>query len=133
MLYQIVDPINMSINANSFKNAIKHFVQTNQEFNISQFIIHDQFKEYRKANVNFYNDNNKRKIAMSLYPITWPYSPSITYDTKEYPSTTFINNDFIPKIIPLNYNLQYSYPNLLTPLSSIVLPNLAGSVINYAP
>lgn len=160
MLYHIVEPFNMSINANSFANAVKHVVKMNQELKVRELIIGDALNQYKKANLTFYNSNDKQKVAISLYPTvwplgiknnneiysplsSWPYSPSITYDTKEYPSTTFINNSFIPRIIPLNSSLNYSlnsplnsplitpYPNFITPLSNVVLPNLAGTVFNY--
>jgi hypothetical protein len=61
---------------------------------------------------------------------TWPYSPSITYDTKEYPSTTFIEGGFMPRIIPINSTLGPFGP-LVSPLSNMMLPNLAGNVYKY--
>ena len=168
MLYQIVEPFNMSINANSFANAVKHLVKMNQELKVRELIIGDEYDQYKKANLTFYNNNDKQKVAISLYPTvwplgiksnneiysplsSWPYSPSITYDTKEYPSTTFLTNSFIPKIVPLTSSLNfpltsslnfplnfpltsslnYPYNNFLTPLSNVVLPNLAGTVVNY--
>jgi hypothetical protein len=131
-----------------------------------------------KANLNFYNEANKHKVGISLYPTvwplgvkndgqivtplaSWPYSPSITFDTKEYPSTTFLDGaSFVPRIVPLVPSLGplvSPLPGLggnvisplgglgglsglgglggllspLTPLGSVALPNLAGAVYKY--
>jgi hypothetical protein len=31
----------------------------------------------------------------------WPLTPQITYDTKEYPATTYIEGGFVPSIVPI--------------------------------
>jgi hypothetical protein len=159
MIYQVVHPYVMSINAESFKNAVKNYVKMNQNLTLSSLIITDQSRQYMKANLNYYNVNDKKKVSISLLPTTWPsmpsmslmpslplsikndgeivsplntwpYSPSITYDTKEYPSTTFIEGGFMPRIIPINSTLGPFGP-LVSPLSNMMLPNLAGNVYKY--
>ena len=153
MIFQVVHPYVMSINADSFKNAVKNYVKMNQNLNLTSLIIADHQSRYMKANLNYYNINDKKKVSISLLPTvwpsgpllpsmplgikkdgeimspltSWPYSPSITYDTKEYPSTTFIEGGFMPRIIPLNSGLG----PLVSPLSNIMLPNLAGNVYRY--
>jgi hypothetical protein len=144
MLYQVVEPITMAINGGSFKDAVKNFVKMNHELSLTSLILTDQ-QRYMRANLNFYKESDKHKVGISLFPTvwpltmsedgeirsplnTWPYSPSITYDTKEYPSTTFM-----PRIIPLVPTLG----SLVSPLSGImslsnhILPNPAGVVYNY--
>jgi len=128
MLYQVVEPITMAINGDSFKDAVKNFVKMNHELSLSSLILTDQ-QRYMKANLNFYKESEKHKVGISLFPTVWPFSPSITYDTKEYPSTTLISGNFMPRIIPL-------VPSLgplsgIMPLSNVILPNPAGVVYNY--
>jgi hypothetical protein len=165
MIYQVVHPYVMSINAESFKTAVKNYVKMNQNLTLTSLIITDQSRQYMKANLNYYNVNDKKKVSISLLPTTWPsvpllpsvplmplmptlplgikkdgeivsplntwpYSPSITYDTKEYPSTTFIEGGFMPRIIPINSTLGPFGP-LVSPLSNMMLPNLAGNVYRY--
>ena len=163
MIYQVVYPYVMSINADSFKNAVKNYVKMNQNLTLASLIITDQSRKYMKANLNYYNVDDKKKVSISLLPTiwpsvpllpsmpllpsvplgikkdgeivsplnTWPYSPSITYDTKEYPSTTFIEGGFMPRIIPINSGLGGPLGPLISPLSNMMLPNLAGNVYRY--
>jgi hypothetical protein len=157
MIYQVVHPYVMSINAESFKDAIKNYVKMNHNLTLGNIIITDQARQYMKAKVNYYNVDDKRKANITLLPTigplgpslplgikkdgeifsplnTWPYSPSITYDTKEYPSTTFIEGGFMPRIIPINSTIGGPLGPLgplVSPLSNLMLPNLAGNVYRY--
>jgi hypothetical protein len=158
MIYQVVHPYIMSINADSFKDAIKNYVKMNHKLTLGNIIITDQARQFMKAKVNYYNVDNKRKANITLLPTigpwgplgikkdgeifsplnTWPYSPSITYDTKEYPSTTFIEGGFMPRIIPINSTIGGPIGGpigaigpLVSPLSSLMLPNLAGNVYRF--
>jgi hypothetical protein len=117
MSFQIVYPIAMSINAGSFKDAIKQYVKLNHDINVANIIITDQ-QRYMKANLKYYNEGQKNKVGISLFPTVWPlnstdslfirpnmwpYDTQITYDTKEYPRTTYLESPiFVPSIIPLN-------------------------------
>lgn len=140
MLYQVVEPITMAINGDSFKDAVKNFVKMNYDLSLSSLILTDQ-QRYMKANLNFYKESDKHKVGISLGPTvwpltmsedgeirsplnTWPYSPSITYDTKEYPPT-----NFMPRIISLVPTL--SPLSGIMSLSNHILPNPAGVVYNY--
>lgn len=117
MSFQIVYPIAMSINAASFKDAIKQYVKLNHDVNVANIIITDQ-QRYMKANLKYYNEGQRNKVGISLFPTVWPlngtdalfirpnmwpYDTQITYDTKEYPRTTYLESPlFIPSIVPLN-------------------------------
>ena len=119
MSFQIVYPIPMTISADSFKDAIKQYVKLNYSMNIANIIVTDQYR-YMKANLKYYKEGPKSKVGISLYPTVWPltvnsdnsiatplntfpYSPQISYDTKEYPRTTFVESPiFVPNIVPLN-------------------------------
>ena len=102
MIYNIVHPYAMALNADSFGEAIKNYVKINHDLSLRELIITDNIR-HMKANLKYYNKDNKKKVSISLFPTTWPlsieddgslnswpYRPSVSYDTKEYPSTTFI-------------------------------------------
>lgn len=131
MAYQIVYPITMSINGDSFKDAVKNFAKLNYSMNLNSIVLTDQAR-YMKADLNYYRNDNKYKVGISLFPTvwplsvqengqilsplqTWPYSPSISFDTKEYPATRFFDaSTFVPRIIPLD--------PLVAPLGSAIPP-----------
>jgi hypothetical protein len=174
MIYNIVHPYAMAIPADSFGEAVKNYVKINHDLSVRELIITDQIRNM-KANLEYYNKGNRKKVSISLSPTTlpldikddgqiisplnsWPYSPSISYDTKEYPSTTFIPgisyNPLGPlgplgSISPLGFGpfgpLRSISPlglGSLGPLSSIaplgvgpfgygITPNLASNVRDY--
>ena len=149
MIYYVVEPITMTINGDSFKDAVKNFVKMNYELSLTSLILTDHSR-YMRADLNFYKEYKKRKVGISLFPTvwpltlsddgeirspfnSWPYTPSITYDTKEYPRTTFINNNYMPRIIPLEHTLGPLVHPLsgFMPFSNAILPNLAGPAYNY--
>jgi hypothetical protein len=154
------------VNINKFliEKIISYYVKMNHNLTLGNIIITDQARQYMKAKVNYYNVDDKRKANITLLPTigplgplgpslplgikkdgeifsplnTWPYSPSITYDTKEYPSTTFIEGGFMPRIIPINSTIGGPIGGpigalgpLVSPLSNLMLPNLAGNVYRY--
>ena len=114
MLYNIVHPYNMSIYANSFndaaKDAVKEYIKVKHYLDIRNLIITDQTR-YMRADLEMYNVKKRKKVGITLTPTTWPlsesslplnswpFSPSITYDTKEYQPSTFLQ---MPTIIPFN-------------------------------
>ena len=168
MIYNIVHPYAMAIPADSFKDAIKYYVRLNDRLSLENLIITDQ-TTHMKAHLKYYNEGNKKKVSMSLSPTTWPltikdngqidsplnswpYSPSISYDTTEYPATTFIPG-IIPnplgplgplrQISPLEFGplgalgpiaplrLGPTAPLGLGPLGYGMTPNFAGNVRDY--
>ncbi len=68
MSYRIVHPVAMPIDANDFRDAVKKFIKLNHFMNIEQIILSDQYN-HMKANVKYYDDNNRRKASIQLIPI----------------------------------------------------------------
>ena len=121
MSYQIVYPYPavMTINADNFKDAIKQYAKMNYNYSINSLIITDQSR-YMQANLKYYNNGLANKVAISMTPTVWPTDkkgrltdgkiqtdlwplvPQVTYDTKEYPATTYVEGGFVPAIVPLN-------------------------------
>jgi hypothetical protein len=54
----------------------------------------------------------------------WPYSPTISYDTKEYEASTFIN---VPPFVPRVVSVGPVLGSLVDPLGSLTNP-LVGSI-----
>ena len=65
-----------------------------------------------RADLNYFNEGKKKKVGISLFPTVWPveddgrinmdmfpYTPTVTYDTKEYPATTYLEAEFVPRIV----------------------------------
>jgi len=136
MSYQIVYPYPavMTIDAESFKDAVKYYAKLNYNYAINSLIIKDQ-NRYMRADLNYYNDGKKKKVGISLFPTVWPvesdgrinmdmfpYTPTISYDTKEYPSTTYLEADFVPRIIPVGSPVVVSNPTWSAPLLPPILP-----------
>lgn len=149
MIFQVVHPVVMTIDGESFKDAVKNFAKLNYDLNLSSIIITDQLNHYRQANLKYYSDDNKQKVGISLIPTVWPlagalavdnasgqilspsnmwpFSPTISYDTKEYPATTFLEAPFVPRIVSVGTSSLLS--PLVTPLPSLVPPFLNTGVV----
>ena len=130
MSYQIVYPYPaaMTIDAESFKDAVKSFAKLNYNLSINSLIIRDQYK-YMKADLKYYKKDNRKTVGISLMPTVWPVgkdgkigldmwplAPSISYDTKEYPATQYL--EFEPKIVPFVPVVGLDAAPLLPPLFS---------------
>lgn len=175
MIFQVVSPITMTIDGDSFKDAVKNFVKLNYDLNLSSIILTDQAR-YMQANLNYFKNESKDKVGIRLLPTVWPlgnislgdngfglntsiglsalaplalkpdgevlsplqmwpYSPTISYDTKEYEASTYLNvSPFVPRIISVGPVLG----PLIDPLGSLHSPLVAGinpftlpTVINY--
>lgn len=162
----------MSIDGDSFKDAVKNFAKLNYDLNLSSIILTDQAR-YMKANLNYFRDENKDKVGIRLLPTVWPlgsmglgdaglgyglnalsplaiksdgeilsplnmwpYSPTISYDTKEYGASTYISGpSFIPRIVsgPVLGPLIDPLGGLTHPLVAGINPYTFGlpTVINY--
>ena len=153
MSFRVVYPLTMAISGDSFKDAVKNFVKLNYDLNLASIIITDQSR-YMRANLDYYNKDNKDKVGIKLLPTVWPlgamavnsstneiisplnmwpYSPTISFDTKEYPRSTFLDvTDFVPRIVPLIASA--SLGPLVSPLVPLTPPLISGvypSMISY--
>jgi hypothetical protein len=154
MSFQVVYPLTMAIDGDSFKDAVKNFVKLNYDLNLASIIITDRTR-YMRANLDYYNKDNKDKVGIKLLPTVWPlggvmavnssnneiisplnmwpYSPTISFDTKEYPRSTFLDvTDFVPRIVPLVASATLG--PLVSPLGPLAPPLISGiypSMISY--
>lgn len=66
-VYQVVQPFQYAITADSFKDAIKNFVKVHRDLNLTNIIIKDQSKYYQ-ANFNYWFEGGKNKVQISTNP-----------------------------------------------------------------
>jgi hypothetical protein len=101
MSFQIVWPYSaaMSLDGDSFKDALKQYAKMKHDLSINSLIITDQYR-YMRANLNYYNQGPKRKVGITITPTAWPLGPQVSYDTRDYPAETYITGDF-PRIVPI--------------------------------
>jgi hypothetical protein len=144
MIYQVVSPFVYEIDGDSFKDAVKNFVKLHHNMSLANVIITDQYRtKYMKADLNYYSEGSRNKVGINLMPTVWnvsdsgmlvpniwPYSPTISYDTTEYPATTFVDATFVPRIIPLA-PLVDPLPALAPLVNLAALGGVIPTVIKY--
>lgn len=67
VLYQVLSPIVMSINGDSFKEAIKNFVKLNHRLDINKIIITDQ-QNHMEATLKYFKHDGRNKVGINYYP-----------------------------------------------------------------
>ena len=77
MLYSVVSPIAVQIDADSFKEAIKQFAKLHYHMNLSSIIIRDQMNRNYQADLRYYDVLGRRKVGIDMYPISYPFVPIV--------------------------------------------------------
>jgi hypothetical protein len=72
-IFTIHHPVVKTIPADNYNEAVKNFIKLHREKNIENMIISDNLNNYRKALINFYLENGRRKARISFNP----YNPVI--------------------------------------------------------
>lgn len=67
MIYQVLSPVVMTVEADSFKEAVKNFVKLNHSLNINKIIIKDQ-NEHREAALEYFRQDGRNKVGINVYP-----------------------------------------------------------------
>ena len=57
----------MSINGDSFKEAIKNFVTLNHRLDINKIIITDQ-QNHMEATLKYFKHDGRNKVGINVYP-----------------------------------------------------------------
>jgi hypothetical protein len=77
MLFNVVSPIAVQIDADSFKEAIKQFAKLHYHMNLSSIIIRDQMNRNYRADLRYYSDLGRRKVGIDMYPTSFPFLPIV--------------------------------------------------------
>jgi hypothetical protein len=75
MLFNVVSPVVLQIDADSFKEAIKQFAKLHYHMNLSSIIIRDQMNRNYQADLNYYNLDGRRKVGIDMYPVNYSMLP----------------------------------------------------------
>jgi hypothetical protein len=128
MIYNIILPRPQTIDAMSFKDAIKRYIRDNEIINnesrIRQMIIADQYN-HMNANIKYYTQDGRNKMGIDMYPMNYvqvqQLVPQNMVFTQQYtpvpvpvPATAAVSvptpvptqPEFHPKLIA-NYNKGY--------------------------
>ena len=80
MEFKIVFPIASTVFSDSFKDAIKQYIETNRAMNINQMIIQEQSNRMQ-ANIRYYNQNGRSKMGINMFPVAptlaMPFMPMV--------------------------------------------------------
>ena len=68
MIYQVISPFPYTVHADSYKEAIKNFINFNREMNINSLIITDQ-TNHMDARLKYYKHDGRNKVGIDMYPI----------------------------------------------------------------
>lgn len=124
MIFQVVFPFESTIYGDSFKEAIKHFIKLNHNFNITKMIVKDQSRQI-EANLNYYKKDGRNKVGINMFPIDLQYPiPIITNDV--FVPQSMVVPDSISPFLPLSSNGMLNSP---MSVSSITMPFIP-TVIN---
>ena len=69
MEFKIVFPVVSTVFSDSFKDAIKQYIEINRSMNINQMIIHDQMNRMQ-ANIRYYNQDGRSKMGINMFPVS---------------------------------------------------------------
>jgi hypothetical protein len=80
MEFKIVFPVVSTVFSDSFKDAIKQYIETNRAMNINQMIIHDRMNRMQ-ANIRYYNQDGRSKMGINMFPVAptlaMPFMPMV--------------------------------------------------------
>ena len=124
MIFQILSPIVASIEGDSLKDAIKNFVKVNHAYQFNNFVLADQINKYN-ANINYYKQNNKNKIGISIQQADTNNSVGLNvYPTNNLfqPIYQDSENGKLPNVVAMGVKV---------PLTTVSIPD--ENVINVKP
>ena len=122
MIYNIVSPFSLSINADSYKEAVKNFIKINNSLNINRLIIKNK-NEYMKAKIDYYTKLGRNKFGIKLMPYNNAYV---------YPTSNVISPLTSP--IPTSPIRTSTLPFIPTsPIRTSTLPFIPTSPISSLP
>lgn len=78
MLYQVIQPFQYSISANTVNDAIKNFAKIHRDLSLSQIIITDQTNHY-EAKFKYFIKDGRNKVGINAYPYIGPLNTGPAY------------------------------------------------------
>ena len=75
MLYNVLSPYAVSIDANTFSEAAKNFVKMQRNLDITRIILADRFKNTMRADIGYSIRDGDLIAGISLTPTIYPRTP----------------------------------------------------------
>jgi len=120
MIFNILHPIIATIDADSYKQAIKNYIKINHDMYIDRMVIQERNKYYN-AMLNYYAKNGQRKVGIDMYPISNIQATLLKNKLNNTNTNTVIAPMYsIPSMIPIISTPPVS-PILSTPHVSPIL------------
>ena len=125
--FQVVQPFQYLVSADTVNDAIKNFVKIHRDLNISNIIITDQRNHY-EARFKYFLEDGRNKVGINYYPFLGPLSIGPTYLNymEKLPGATGIpltpafstnsNSNYIwsPTVPYTPYGLSSYFPTIIT-------------------
>ena len=77
-VFTVVYPFHYTVTADTFNNAIKHFVKSHRDMNINHLIIKDQ-QRHMEARVKKFWKDGRNFLGLNVYPVENPFTGQIQY------------------------------------------------------
>tara|TARA_B100001248_G_scaffold261929_1_gene255078 strand:- start:2586 stop:4277 length:1692 start_codon:yes stop_codon:yes gene_type:complete len=77
-VFTVVYPFHYTVTADTFNNAIKHFVKAHRDMNINHLIIKDQ-ERHMEARVKKFWKDGRNFLGLNVYPVENPFTGQIQY------------------------------------------------------
>jgi len=77
-VFTVVYPFHYTVTADTFNNAIKHFVKAHRDMNINHLIIKDQ-ERHMEARVKKFWRDGRNFLGLNVYPVENPFTGQIQY------------------------------------------------------
>lgn len=77
MIFNVLSPVALTIDADSFKDAAKKFVVMQKNLDITRLILADRFNSRMQANVVYTLEDGNYKAKIGLFPTTLTSLPAV--------------------------------------------------------
>jgi hypothetical protein len=77
-VFTVVYPFHYTVTADTFNNAIKHFVKSHRDMNINHLIIKDQ-QRHMEARIKKFWKDGRNFLGLNVYPVENPFTGQIQY------------------------------------------------------
>ena len=78
ILYQVVQPFQYAISADTVNEAIKNFVKIHRNLNLNQIIITDQTNHW-EAKMKYFIEDGRNRVGINAYPYMGPMTIGPSY------------------------------------------------------
>ena len=138
MNYQVLSPIPTFITADSFKEAIKNYINMNYNRNINYMIIEsmqEKQEKFLRAHLSYYMKDDRQKVKIVMTPIP---NPNITLNPVIPTYTSAIENPLSPtskviEVVPSVEHVPVPIPRPVRPNPLISTPILSPDLQNDLP